>query len=89
MSSQFIATLHSKHIFWDSWDNIFFALRAATSYKKTEKYKKSVIFFKKVQVLIYGPAAVGTVCSWLSQSAPGLTNLVCTETADEGITILN
>ena len=23
MSSQFIATLHSKHIFWDSWDNIF------------------------------------------------------------------
>ena len=22
MSSQFIATLHSKHIFWDSWDNI-------------------------------------------------------------------
>ena len=24
MSSQFIATLHSKHIFWDSWDNIFF-----------------------------------------------------------------
>ena len=25
MSSQFIATLHSKHIFWDSWDNIFFS----------------------------------------------------------------
>ena len=23
MSTQFIATLHSKHIFWDSWDNIF------------------------------------------------------------------
>ena len=22
-SSHFIATLHSKHIFWDSWDNIF------------------------------------------------------------------
>ena len=21
--SHFIATLHSKHIFWDSWDNIF------------------------------------------------------------------
>ena len=28
MSSQFIAKLHSKHIFWDSWDNIFSGFRA-------------------------------------------------------------
>ena len=28
MSSQFIVTLHSKHIFWDSWDNIFSILKS-------------------------------------------------------------
>ena len=49
MSSQFIATLHSKHIFWDSWDNIFsprrferaIACQQLVGYKES---KRAVLF---------------------------------------------
>ena len=40
MSSQFIATLHSKHIFWDSWDNIFLQMIFRNPLQNVEKARR-------------------------------------------------
>ena len=48
MSSQFIATLHSKHIFWDSWDNIFLSRARASRIRLPETYTASPQKAKKV-----------------------------------------
>ena len=42
MSSQFIATLHSKHIFWDSWDNIFFLRTSGNDHAEPSRQQARV-----------------------------------------------